>query len=195
MSEEPPSQTQPELDLDQIIEIRDPEIDVEAVMARIRENVARRRAEGAYQEDLDAIAQEIFAETVLPPAVEEIATGEGLEPILAQLNRSWMIHEQPFVSNVPVVGPLIVAVRDFWNWMSTKWYVGAMFQQQINFNALTVQAVREIRAENQALGKKVRSLQELCGEQEKEIKLLVDEVERLQTLKRAEDGASRESTF
>ena len=194
MNENPPSQVQPELDPEQIIEIRDPEIDVEAIMARIRENVARRRAEGAYQEDIDAIAQEVFAEIISSPVVEEIATGEGLEPILAQLNKAWMIHEQPFVSNVPVVGPLIVALRNFWNWMSTKWYVGAMFQQQTNFNALTVQAVREIRAEHQALGNRVHSLQELCGEQEKEIRLLVDEVERLQALKRAEDGASRGST-
>lgn len=43
-------------DPDQIIEIRDPEVDVEAIMARVRENTARRRAEGVYQEDLDAIA-------------------------------------------------------------------------------------------------------------------------------------------
>jgi O-antigen chain-terminating methyltransferase len=195
MSENPPPQTQPELDLDQIIEIRDPEIDVEAIMARIRENVARRQAQGAYQEDVDAIAQEVFVEVVSPPELAEIATGEGLEPILAQLNKAWMIHEQPFVSHVPVVGPLIVAVRNFWNWMSTKWYVGAVIQQQSNFNALTVQAVREIRAEYQALAQEADRLRELSDEQQKEIRLLVDEIERLQAMKRAEDGTNHGSTL
>jgi hypothetical protein len=195
MSENLPPDTQPDLDLEQIIEIRDPEIDVEAIMARVRENVARRQAEGAYQEDVDAIAQEVFNQVAAPPPIGEITTGEGLEPVLAQLNNAWMIREQPFVSHVPVVGPLIVAVRNFWNWMSTKWYVGAIVQQQTSFNALTVQAVREIGAEHQALAHQVQRLQELCSRQQKEIGLLVDEVERLQVLQRSEDKASRGSAL
>ena len=195
MSVNPSPDMQPDLDLEQIIEIRDPEIDVEALMARIRANVARRESEGAYQEDVDAIAQEIFEEIASPPPMEEIATGEGLEPILAQLNSAWMIREQPFVSHAPVVGPLIVAIRNFWNWMSTKWYVGAIVQQQTSFNALTVQAVREIRAENQELAQQVHRLQELSDKQQDEVMLLVDEIERLQALKRAEDHTRRGSAI
>ena len=150
--------TQPDLELEQVIEIRDPEIDVERVMDRIRENVARRRAEGAYQEDLDAIASEVFSEVVPDSAIGSESAELALT--LAELDSHWMIREQPFASHIPVVGHLIVAVRNLWNWMSTKWYIQPLLQQQVGFNALAVRAFHELNVENRLLSERVERLEE-----------------------------------
>mgnify|MGYP001815574980 CR=1 FL=1 len=167
----PQAETQPDLELEQIIEIRDPEIDVEQVMDRIRANVARRRAEGAYREDLDAIASEIFAE-VLPEGTSSESEGGVLALTLSELESHWMIREQPFVSHVPVLGHLIVAVRNLWNWMSTKWYVQPLLQQQVGFNALAVRAFHELSVENRLLSESVQRLEEQVQKLTEENRLL-----------------------
>jgi hypothetical protein len=159
----------------EIIEIRDPEVDVDALMAKVRDNVARRRAEGAYSEDLDAIADEVraasIAERELAPGVA--GGGRDVAAILAELNAHWMVREVPFASNVPVFGPAIIAVRNAWNWMSTKWYVRPILQQQVGFNALVVHALNESVAIQQALTEKVSQLQA-------EVVLLQEEIARSQ---------------
>ena len=157
--ETPQTTNQPDLDLEQIIEIRDPEVDVERVMDRIRANVARRRAEGAYQEDLDEIASRVFAE-VVPETMDQDRAGGVLALTLSELESHWMIREQPFGSRVPILGPLIVAVRNLWNWMSTKWYVQPLLQQQVGFNALTVRAFHELSTENRMLSEGLQRLEE-----------------------------------
>lgn len=187
MVEEMPSSPEetPDLDLDQIIEILDPEIDVEAIMAQVRENVARRRAAGAYQEDLDAIADEVRAEVMVaqPAARSALSEEGGLATTLAELNARWVVREVPFTSRVPVLGPLIVAVRNFWNWMSTKWYVRGILQQLMGFNALVVRAFSEVNAEHQDLVRELSQVKAMCELQQKEIDLLKGQVERLQGLK------------
>ena len=45
------------------------------------------------------------------------------------------VREQPFVSHAPLVGPLLVRLRQAWNWMSTTWYVRPLTAQQNQFNA------------------------------------------------------------
>jgi O-antigen chain-terminating methyltransferase len=195
MGEQEPSllETQPQLDLDQIIEIRDPEIEVEEIMARIRANVARRRAEGAYQEDLDAIAQEVFSQVVLADSEREQANEPGTAQTLAELDTHWMIREQPFVSHVPILGRLIVLVRNLWNWMSTKWYVRPLVQQQVGFNALAVRALRELNAEHQFLAREVHELSDICDRQGREIDALRRELEQLRAVapSPAEPGGSK----
>lgn len=160
---------------DGVIEIRDPEIDVDAIMAQIRENVARRRAEGAYQEDLDAIADEVLAEVMAMPIDEMGGAGQaqGIENTLAELNVRWVVREVPFSSGVPVLGRLIVALRNFWNWMSTKWYVRGILQQQVEFNALVVRAFNQMQLENQTLAKTVE-------QQREEIEILTETLDHLQ---------------
>ena len=162
-------------DPDEIFEIRDPQVDVEALMRIVRENVARRRAEGAYSEDLDAIADEVFAQATAGQVTSHIAGGDAhdLAASIAELNARWMVHEVPFASNAPLFGPLIVAVRNAWNWMSTKWYVRPIVQQQVGFNALVVRALNESVAIQQELTEKVRQLQV-------EVAVLREEIERLQ---------------
>ena len=175
----PLAQTETDLELEQIIEIRDPEIDVEQVMDRIRANVARRRAEGAYQEDLDAIASEVFA-GVVPESTAVDIEGGILALTLSELDSHWMIREQPFVSRVPILGPLIVAVRYLWNWMSTKWYVQSLLQQQVGFNALTVRALHEVNIEHQLRAEGMQRLEEQYEKLEEKNRQLSMQIGRLQ---------------
>ena len=44
------------------------------------------------------------------------------------------IREPEFTSTAPVVGKLIVKIRQVWNWMSTRWYVLPIIQQQSDVN-------------------------------------------------------------
>jgi hypothetical protein len=176
------SNNQASLDPGEIFEIRDPQIDVEALMRTLRENVARRRAEGAYTEDLDAIADEVFRGVLSTSTISALPSDNEADPAstLAQLNARWAVHEVPFVSRTPVLGPLVVAVRNFWNWMSTKWYVRAILQQQVGFNAAVVRALSESTAAHQALAAETRQLQAICQQQQEEITLLREEVQHLQ---------------
>jgi hypothetical protein len=161
-------------DVADIIEIRDPQIDVDALMARIRENVARRRREGAYTEDLDVIAEEVFAGAMAGQVTSFIAGGDvhNLAASMAELNARWMVREVPFASNVPVFGPLIVVVRNAWNWMSTKWYVRPILHQLVGFNALVVRALNDSVAIQQGLTEEVRQLRAEAAALRKEIERL-----------------------
>lgn len=71
------------------------------------------------------------------------AGGELLNRI-ADLSAKSSLIEPSFVSNVPSVGPWIARIRRSWNWMSTKWYVKPIVKQQTEFNALTVEILREM---------------------------------------------------
>lgn len=55
-----------------------------------------------------------------------------------------MLCEQPFRSDVRVVGPLIAWFRSTWNSVSTRWYVLPLVQQQNEFNALVVSHLQEM---------------------------------------------------
>ncbi len=59
---------------------------------------------------------------------------------LADIQAGQTVREQPFASGLPVLGPLIAQVRSAWNWMSTKWYVLPLLQQQNAFNTNVAQA-------------------------------------------------------
>lgn len=63
---------------------------------------------------------------------------------LAQLQKKWQVQERPFQSDTPLIGPLIVWLRESWNSVSTKWYVRPLIQQQNEFNRLTVEQLKEI---------------------------------------------------
>jgi hypothetical protein len=51
------------------------------------------------------------------------------------LARSAQVTPQPFRSQMPLLGPLIVAFRNFINNLATRWYVQPLLEQQVAFNA------------------------------------------------------------
>lgn len=53
------------------------------------------------------------------------------------------VEERPFTSETAVIGSLIARFREFWNSISTKWYVRPLLQQQNEFNRLITQAIQE----------------------------------------------------
>ena len=178
-------------DVAEVIEIRDPAIDVQAVMAQIRANLAQRRAQGAYRQDLDAVAQQVFAE-VMAGRETPIASSSAAHIVpLAELQEQWAIREPAFTSQAPVVGPLIVGVRTAWNWMSTKWYVRIIVQQIQNFHLLTVRAFQDIDAEHRQLAEQVQRLEALSEHQAQEIVQLRAEVEWLRGSRQAETESGR----
>jgi hypothetical protein len=61
-----------------------------------------------------------------------------------ELASKWQVVERPFVSHKPLIGPLIVFVREMWNSVSTKWFVRAILEQQNEFNQAVVRAVNEL---------------------------------------------------
>jgi hypothetical protein len=65
------------------------------------------------------------------------------EESIAKLEANQTIYEQPFRSNVPIVGRFIAWFRATWNSVSTRWYVLPLLRQQNEFNALVVSHLRE----------------------------------------------------
>jgi hypothetical protein len=66
--------------------------------------------------------------------------------LMAELEARQTIREQPFRSDVPIIGPLISRFRAMWNSISTRWYVLPLLQQQSEFNALLVFYLRAMEA-------------------------------------------------
>lgn len=63
------------------------------------------------------------------------AARQAMVEHLQEMAKHQVLVEQPFRSRVPVLGPVIAAVRSLWNAISTKWYVRPLLQQQSAFNA------------------------------------------------------------
>ena len=64
----------------------------------------------------------------------------NLDPLASM----WQVQEKPFTSDKPIIGPLIVRLRELWNWMSAKWYVRALLEQQNRFNYHLLQRLAEL---------------------------------------------------
>ncbi|MBX6773536.1 MAG: hypothetical protein IRY83_17595, partial [Chloroflexi bacterium] len=71
--------------------------------------------------------------------------------LTARLQTGSQIREPSFRSAVPMLGPLIVRIRRLWNWMSTRWYVRPIIDQQNAFNALIVEALQAVELSLQAV--------------------------------------------
>ncbi len=129
-----------------VIELRDPALDSDAILRRLSAQVEQRRASGAY--DIDPAA---FPPEALRPVRTTEYTGSdlpvnlpGLNQVIVELAAQSQLAEPRFVSPIPVVGPLIVAVRRAWNWMSTKWYVLPIIRQQSELNTRLIALLSEL---------------------------------------------------
>jgi len=77
---------------------------------------------------------------------------EGAMTNKEQSNRVWLkdkgqLTERPFESNTPLIGPLIVGFRSFWNSVAAMWYVRPLIQQPTEFNLLTVQWIDDFASQ------------------------------------------------
>ena len=88
-----------------------------------------------------------------------LQSSDSMQKRLQELEvRAW-VRERPFESHAPVIGALIVRLRYLWNWMSTKWYVLPLLQQQNDFNVAAAQLLRETWELNRTLLSSVAELQ------------------------------------
>lgn len=83
------------------------------------------------------------------------------------------LHERPFTSDVPLLGPLIARFRTAWNNVASRWYLGHLMSQQNEFNRLAV-------AEMSRLEQELREQMALLEEQIVAGVGLREEIDRLQ---------------
>jgi hypothetical protein len=129
-----------------VIEIKDPEIDVEQIMQRIRENIQRRRREGGYDEP---------AFPVFSP--EDLGDGSALAAFDSQLlynlrqanehyNKIWVevgMDQAIPQDRIPVLGRLRQALKRRVQNIIIFW-VNALARHQIVFNKYVVSVLNRL---------------------------------------------------
>jgi hypothetical protein len=103
------------------------EIRVAEVLQQIRAGIRQRQAELAA---LRGQAQ----------SAEETQTYQRFH----ELQSLAYVRAQPFASETPVIGRLIVLVRELWCNVATRWYIHPILRQQNDFNQALVDLFREM---------------------------------------------------
>jgi hypothetical protein len=128
-----------------LIEIRDPALDGEAISLRVQQQAAQRQSQGAYGQDPATLGpEELRPERYGTLSSMDPAGFPSLQASLIELIAQGNLREPTFSSDAPLVGPIIVMIRRFWNWMSTKWYVRPVLQQQTAVNARTASIINDL---------------------------------------------------
>jgi hypothetical protein len=99
---------------------------------------------------------------------------------LDELQANWQVQERPFVSHVPVVGPLIVGLREMWNSVSTKWYVRPLLHQQNRVNQLVLVLLDRLYRQSVEHGQRLTEYDERLILQDRDAVALTREVGELQ---------------
>ena len=99
---------------------------------------------------------------------------------LDELQANWQVQERPFVSHVPVVGPLIVGLREMWNSVSTKWYVRPLVHQQNRVNQLALVLLDRLYRQSVDHGQRLTEYDERLILQDRDAVALAREVGELQ---------------
>lgn len=63
---------------------------------------------------------------------------------LTKLRAKSLVREQPFVSKLPLVGPVIAWFRHSWNNIAARWHVWHILKQQNSFNQAVVETFQEL---------------------------------------------------
>jgi len=128
-----------------VIEIRDPALDGQTIARLAQQRAVQRQAESAQALNWTALVSDpLQPGNASPGGVALSVDFPGMRDSMAELILRANLHEPDFKSDVPLVGPIIVAVRRLWNWMSTKWYVRPILWQQSDVNIRTVRAISDV---------------------------------------------------
>lgn len=97
----------------------------------------------------------VSVEDVLEPSVQVAPPVHFVDrqQKLTALSEMWQLKEQPFTSNIPILGSAIAAFRAKFNEISTRWYVQPLIQQQNRFNVAVLEMLHcaHRRCESQLL--------------------------------------------
>jgi len=125
-------------DLSKIIEIRDPEIDAEAIMRQIRENIRQRRAQAEGQGlDYEAFVEGLYTSQV---------TARFDHSLYYDLRRMSVGYDKVGVglslteSRIPLIAPLVQRFRKALHHL-VIYYVNILAGQQARFNEYVVRAL------------------------------------------------------
>ena len=144
--------------------------------------------------------------TLYPLKPAELAGSVGEQPpiihefidSLGPLRHEAQIQEEPFQSQVPVVGRFITGLREQWNRVATKWYMRPILAQQNHFNQSIISKLAETTNlhnwQTQRSVERERRLAEVLSEyvreNSREIAALGAEIRELKArLNQKEDGA------
>ena len=127
-----------------VIEIRDPALDGPAIARSVQEQSIRRGAQDAQSVDRAALIPQPLQPGSADSDSDAATDFPGLRDSLAELIGRSKLDEPDFQSAVPLFGPVIVAMRRVWNWMSTKWYVRPIMAQQSGLNARSARAISDL---------------------------------------------------
>jgi hypothetical protein len=143
----------------------------------------------ANSDDADTLAGVLLAlRTVLPLKLAQDVAGsesasEGWADPIAELRQQAVIGEQPARSTLPVVGPLLTALRQPWNRAITAAYVLPMIHQQIQFNTGVVALLERLSQRRRDEADRLRTvLLEYLRESNRELGELAAEVRGLRAL-------------
>lgn len=90
------------------------------------------------------------------------------------------VKEEPFQSDVPLVGGLMVRLRTAWNNVAARWYVQALQRQQNEFNQTMVTVYMDQNEKLVALDKENVQLTRTVAEFETQVKQLQRRIELLE---------------
>jgi len=121
---------------DNTIEIRDDEINVEEIMAKIRENIRRLQAAGELPIDPDSITT--FTSKNCPADKSD----DAIQRSLSYINANWDIHNNSYFisSHHPYIGKFLVRGRQMVHG-EVRRYVDPMISRQTKFNTSAVKII------------------------------------------------------
>lgn len=136
----------------EFIRIEDTAVDQTAIRQRLAQALAARKP----WQDVAKIGPESLrpGNTAVP-----LAPTETLNHLMIELLGQEPLHEKPFTSNLPVFGTLIVAMRRAWNWMSTRWYVLPIVQQQAQLNQRLLLVINELTQRQELDARRIAQLE------------------------------------
>lgn len=151
-----------------VIEIRDPEVDMAQVRHQLLTRLQQQAAAGGYGPPVQELGPEALRRSQRGMARRAAATAQ-LDQLLIRLNTTGQLQAPTFQSGAPFIGRVIVAIRRAWNWMSTKWYVQPIMTQQTEHNQLVTLSLSELAQWQELYEQRLAELQQRLVELEQRL--------------------------
>ena len=141
---------------DDLIIIRDDQIDVQNIMRQIRANIARRKGEALADDGIDPIAlsRDLWEEMIGEAARVRQAT----DPLpLSHYDCDIVPRNYVIDWHIPVLGPIHSIVRRLIN-AEMRRYIDASLSKQTRFNETVLSAMRQLAQENYRLRQEIEEM-------------------------------------
>lgn len=126
-------------------------LDVEQIMAEIRQAVEEKRRAGIYDTELPQLAG------FLRPGSSELGLDDQINLLAACAQMD--LEGEPISSHRPVTGAIIVGFKRFFRFWTRK-YTDGLFLRQSHFNTEAVSTIRDLRREVENLRREVAELRD-----------------------------------